>query len=528
MKDRSHASADDANFSPVFSSETPPRGADLNACAVVGVSDRLGHNGRVHGARRPGRRTALAWATLLAGCAARAGVPAAAPPRPATLPVAPVDLPPPPDPPWMVDLETELVALRGLPFKWRVPFESESRVAFRNKVRRDLSRELPSSKSADVSRAYTALGFAPQDFDLSRAMEEALATQVSAYYDPEERTFKVIGDHLALDDPKHARVISHELVHALQDQQFDLRAFTDDPRLDDDQRLARRFVVEGEATFLMMAHGLGDGAPAERRLGPWAVAELRLGTRLLAAMDMLDMVSSARQGSSADRLDDEARRELEALAKLPVVVTLPLFEPYFKGAEMISEVWAAGGWPAVDALFRHPPDSTEQALHPAEKLLGHRDPPVRLRLADRDGPVPAARPLQSEVIGELGWRVYFKTWGLSEPEAPAAGWGGDRYWSWAVGDRTLTLTATAWDSEADAARFFAAYEKTLASRFPRSAPQPLEGDGLRLETPAGLVVALVRHGSDVDVVSGARPAELERARKTLASVQRIRTQEPRP
>jgi len=428
----------------------------------------------------------------------------------------------------MVDLETELAALRGLPFKWRVPFESESRGAFRDKVRRDLSRELPAEKSTDLSRAYAALGFAPRDFDLAQAMEEALATQVSAYYDPEQRSFKVIGEHLALEDPKHARVISHELVHALQDQHFDLRAFTDDPRLDDDQRLARRFVVEGEATFLMMAHGLGDGPPAERRLGPWAVAELRLGTRLLAAMDMLDMVTNAREGSTAERVDSEARRELEALAHLPVVVTLPLFDPYFKGAEMISQVWAAGGWPAVEALFRHPPDSTEQALHPAGKLLGHRDPPVRLRLPDRTGPLPAARPLQSEVIGEHGWRVYFKTWGLPEPEAAAAGWGGDRYWSWAVGDRTLTLTATTWDSEADAVRFFDAYESTLPDRFPDSFSQPDGAGALRMETAPGLVLALLRRGRDVDIVSGARPAELDRVRKALGSVQRIRAEEPSP
>ena len=471
---------------------------------------------------RAGFACALAVAT---GCASRASAPAAAPGSTSSAATAAAAG----DPAWIADLETELTALRGLPFKWRVPFGTETKAAFRAKVRQDLTRELPSSKSADVSRSYVALGFAERGFDLSSAMEEALATQVAAYYDPERRAFRVIETDGAIDDPKRAAVVSHELVHALQDQYFDLQRFSGDrdgAGLDDDQKLARRFVIEGEATFLMMAHGLGNGPPSERRLGSWAVAGLRMETRMLSAMDMLDLAASLRQGSSAEKLDPEARAELEALAKLPVVVTLPLFEPYFKGAEMISEIWAAGGWPAVDALFRDPPDSTEQALHPAEKLLGHRDPPVRMRLApDAAGPVPTARSLGSEVVGELGWRVYFKTWRLPDPESAASGWGGDRYWSWAVGERTLTLTATTWDTPADAEKFFAAYEVTLANRFPRTTPRAWGASGLRLEGPDGLLVALVRRGSDVDLVTGARPTELAAAERILESVKRTRQEE---
>lgn len=456
-------------------------------------------------------------------CAPRASAPVA--PGPAS----PATAAAPGDPAWLADLETELTALRGLPFKWRVPFGTESKAAFRAKVRQDLWRDLPSPKSADVSRSYVALGFAERGFDLSHAMEEALATQVAAYYDPERRAFRVIGTDVAVDDPKRAMVVSHELVHALQDQYFDLQRFSGDRAgsgLDEDQKLARRFVIEGEATFLMMAHGLGNGPPSERRLGSWAVAGLRMETRMLSAMDMLDLAASLRQGSSAEKLDPEARSELEALAKLPVVVTLPLFEPYFKGAELISEVWAAGGWPAVDALFRDPPDSTEQALHPAEKLLGHRDPPVRMHLAPNvPGPVSAARSLGSEVVGELGWRVYFKTWRLPDPETAASGWGGDRYWSWAVGERTLTVTATTWDAQADAERFFAAYEATLANRFPRGTATGWGASGLRLEGADGTLVALVRRGSDVDIVTGARPSELDAADKILKSVKRTQQTE---
>ena len=112
-----------------------------------------------------------------------------------------------------------------------------------------------------------------------------------------------------------------------------------------------------------------------------------------------------------------------------------------------------------------------------------------------------------------------------DPGERHLGWGGDRYWSWAVGERTLTLTATTWDTETDAEKFFAAYEATLANRFPARRRRRGVLRGLRLEGPDGLLVALVRRGSDVDVVTGARPIEAAAAEKILESVKRTRQEE---
>ncbi len=68
-----------------------------------------------------------------------------------------------------------------------------------------------------------------------------------------------------------------------------------DDTVDEDQKLARRFVVEGEATFLMMAHGLAR-AGKQRGLGSWSVAGLRDWTRMLSAMDLLDAAATVRLG----------------------------------------------------------------------------------------------------------------------------------------------------------------------------------------------------------------------------------------
>jgi hypothetical protein len=472
-----------------------------------------------------GRARPACW--IAAACACAAACATRPSPAPAPVPAATAAAaaaPAGPDPTWLVNLESEVAALRGRSFKRRVPFGTQTRDDFRHAVRKELAHDLPPEKAADLTRAYACLGLVEPNLDLGKALEDALSTQVAAYYDPKTRAFKVVGARAAPGAmPGPPSVLAHELAHALQDQAFDLEAYDGDkvPGLDDDQKLARRCVVEGEATFLMFARDLGSGAARGMHLGPLQVAGLRMSIAMLAAADMLELMANMRRGENAAKLDEETRTELAALEHLPPVVKLPLIEPYFKGAMFVSEVWARGGWPAVDDLFRRPPESTEQVLHPAEKFLAARDPPVRVSLPDgRPPPLAGARLLASEVMGELGWRVYFKTWGYDAGEQAAAGWGGDRFWAWDVGGRAVTVAATTWDSE-EAARWFAdAYEATLAARAPKAFAAPDGPDGFVLTRADDTVLALRRRGRDVDLVSGAKVPELDALRDTLRAVTR--------
>ncbi len=431
----------------------------------------------------------------------------------------------------LLAIETELAALRGRPFLKPVPYERQTRETFRAYVRAELARELGPAKAADHGRALVALGLAPEGFDLRASIEEALVTQVAAYYDTKTRAFHVLETTRPKDDAKwDAIIVAHELTHALQDQHFDLEAYHGEKAkvldLDDDEDLARRFVVEGEATFLMFAHALGSGVGEEIRLGPFAVAGLRMTLAMLSAADLVEVLAMSHKGRAAKDLDADTRAELEAVARLPLYVTLTMNEPYFKGAELVSDAWASGGWPAVDGLFRHPPQSTEQALHPREKLLATRDAPVRVRLPAQPPPLPPAggapRLLETNVLGELGWRIYFKTWAVPAGDAAAAGWGGDRFWVWERGGRVVTLVATTWDDETEARDFVAAYEASLAARFPKGTVGASggAGEGLLLRAPGGRELVVERHGRDVDVIDGARGEELASLRAALRAATR--------
>ncbi len=328
-------------------------------------------------------------------------------------------------------IETELSALRGLRFKSAVPSSTQSRADFRAWVHAELGRELPPKKSEGLSHAYADLGLAPQGFDLTTTLEDALTTQVAAYYDPRSKAFRVVGETRGED--VDGMIVAHELTHALDDQYFDLETFDGGEGnrlgLSEDERTARDFVTEGEATFLMLAWQSASGEGTGKRLGPLGVAAVRMAVAMLGAADPLELLAAARRGRSVAELSPEERRELDEMTRLPPLVSLPLIEPYFKGAALVSEVWGRGGWGAVGDLYRHPPASTEQILHAREKFLDHRDPPILMSL-------PAARPglseppVATEVLGELGMRAYFKTWDFPTVEVAAAGWGGDRFWVW--------------------------------------------------------------------------------------------------
>jgi hypothetical protein len=276
----------------------------------------------------------------------------------------------------------------------------------------------------------------------------------------------------------------------------------------------------------MSALGLATGRGKAVRLGPLAVAGLRLSLAVTSAADLVAILAMTRDGVEASTLDPATREELEALTKLPLVVTMTMIEPYFKGAALVSEAWGRGGWPAVDGLFRRAPESTEQVLHPKEKLFDERDPPVRVRLPAQPPPLPgpssATRLVDSNVMGELGWRIYFTTWKADDPEGTAAGWGGDRYWVWERGRRTVTVIATTWDSEAEAAQFAAAFEGTLVERFPRAvAGRGGEGAaGLAVAAEVGRTIIVERRGRDVDVIDGADETERASLRTALVAAAR--------
>jgi hypothetical protein len=91
---------------------------------------------------------------------------------------------------------------------------------------------------------------------------------------------------------------------------------------------------------------------------------------------------------------------------------------------------ADGGWPAIDALYRDPPDGTHALLHAApspSSALPAPELPAELKLTSTD------------VLGEQSWRTLLESWlPLDVAAELASAWSGDRLSSFeGAGERVL-------------------------------------------------------------------------------------------
>jgi hypothetical protein len=317
---------------------------------------------------------------------------------------------------------------------------------------------MPAARSREESARLYHIGLLDKPIDLGSVVENAMVTQAAAYYDPASKRFYLVA---VPNDAMLDTFSSHELTHALQDQHFDLTKYVSDyQHVDDDTAAARRFIAEGDATFVMLLYafhsmvGKGDVTPE-------LLATIQKQIEKFANQPLDDLKDQIRaQAALMGSLGDDFKKAADAVNDIPAVVVVPLFDSYMKGALVAVTAYRHGGWAAVDDLFRHPPESTEQVLHPATKLFPTRELPRHVSLgggaADKD----------SNVIGELQWRIYFQLWKAAKPEDAAAGWGGDRYVvSKRKDGRLVGRFATIWDSEADAEKFYAAYVASLPVRF---------------------------------------------------------------
>ena len=330
-------------------------------------------------------------------------------------------------------------ARRGLAAKRPVVSGALDEPALAARMAETFREELPEPELAAVEATLAAFGFIPETLDVGTYLPELLTGQVAGFYDPEREYLAVVlrGGQGQEASPRVAEaVLVHELVHALQDQHFDLEAFEETEPLSDDG-VARQALVEGDATLAMLDHLL-DRRVEEVPGFEAVLAELLAGSEALAGMDV--------PGGGA------------ALVGAPLWFRETLLFSYFEGLGFALAARRAGGQKLLDRAFTvDPPRSSEQILHP-EKWLGERDDPVEILWPDLSAELPGWRRVATGELGEKDVRVLVRQWGGDADLASraAGGWGGDRFAVYEKGGRRLLAWITEWDGEADAAEFEAA------------------------------------------------------------------------
>lgn len=313
--------------------------------------------------------------------------------------------------------------IRGLTSKGPVPCYVKNKDEVATSLKSLVKEKIPENRLEYEGTVYKAIGLIPADFDYAKGLIELYVSQLGGYYDPSHKYFVMAG---WIPAAFQVPVAAHELTHALQDQYFDLNAFTN-PSIDNgDTLLARSALIEGDATAAMMDF-------VRKASGQKPLSEEKDVSSIL-------LQNLAGGGFSP------------TVSKFPQALQLTLYFPYTSGLRFAHELLRRGKYKAIDEAFKNPPVATSQILHP-EKYF---DTSYKVANIDDVQLAHGCKILHRDTIGE------FIISALLSQDIPdksavsqaAAGWAGDRVLltECAHGARVVRWR-TVWETDLDRTEF---------------------------------------------------------------------------
>lgn len=375
----------------------------------------------------------------------------------ATLTVSPA-LAAGPVPRELKQIEGQVTRIRGLSLSQPIKGQLLTRQEWRQRVR-DSAAQATTENSAEIDtgqRLLVLLGYvAPDTQDVFSQAAAVQESSVEGFYEAKTKTLNVIlnGPKPTLND---RLTYAHEYTHALQDERFGIRELTRQDQQNNDQTMAIRSLIEGDATLTMVLW-------ARQNLTPQELSQLA-------------------QGPSAEEIEATGANDLP-----PVIIRSMAF-PYNEGALFVASLYRQGGFPAVDAAFENPPLSTAEIFHPDRYLAGLQ--PVDASFPRVDNTIGGGPwfEIDRDTMGELDLRVLIEQFtDARTAERATTGWTGDEYALMTnVAGQDLYLLRTIWDDEHEAAEFAQAFSDAIWSRYGGgvTAIQAPSSDTV-LETPDG-------------------------------------------
>jgi len=265
---------------------------------------------------------------------------------------------------------TRLSAITGMPVKHKLRFRSINRTELSSYLQ-DRAAESFSPKEIEVEQiALQLLGFVPHNFDLRKTTLDLLTEQAAAFYDYHRKAL-----YISDWTPESMRdsTVVHELAHALADQSFNLDKYSRKVENDSEKSAAREAVVEGQASYLMLAYE----------------ASVKGDPPLEAEPDTSQFAEAASPTGDFPVFD-----------KAPLYIRETMIFPYTWGMAFQSAVVHRFGQSGFTKVFADPPVSTHQILHPEAYFSGEK--PVDQKLPD---PPRHSKGIYGGDLGELDHRI---------------------------------------------------------------------------------------------------------------------------
>jgi hypothetical protein len=351
----------------------------------------------------------------------------------------------------------QMSEITGLKARTALKKSLRSREQIRAYVIKEMNEDKNEAERYAGQRSAEAFGLLPKGFNLDAFMVDLLTEQIAGLYDPKAHEFYV-ADWIPIADQK--MVMAHELTHALEDQHFQIEAWSKAARPNDDAELARESVLEGSAMAAMVDYLLqGTGRSLQ---------------------DLPDIDPSMLIGDM---------ESTPMLKKAPPFLKDALVFPYLDGLNFSAAVLRPEGWSALPGVFAKPPMSTQQILHPELYKSGKVPSPVTLPSMDKELGADWKK-LEDNIMGEFGWKEVLKQF-LGETKATPVsdGWDGDRYvvYENKQSKKLLLITRLRLATEQDRDHFFATYSQAFAKKYDKRSGEVREKSFLSFNTPDGNV-----------------------------------------
>ncbi len=296
------------------------------------------------------------------------------------------------------DLRDDAARIRGLPWKFPVPADVITRAEMRKDFEQQVRDELKPAVYERELKLARRMGILAADEDPIQLMLTFMEKGVAGYYDPKRRHFYVV-DGLSGDAQRPT--ILHELVHALEDQYFDLR------------KQVEPLEEDGDATFAMKCVQEGSAETARK-------------------LYEKENPKVARVAQEEQRKSPDNAAMLKAITTVPASLVVGTLLNYQTGPAFVSRAVGKEYAATMAKLYADPPRTQEQVMRPSKFLGPNRDLPrtitwpAGLAAAVGDG----WAGLKPSPVGELDLALWLDRWvGGTNGRLTEKSLGSGRYYS---------------------------------------------------------------------------------------------------